>query len=72
MTGSRKERMTIHLDAMNREPEAGTCDAEVDASREVVKEFSKAFNPDGAGAENWGKLDTLLAKARQIAGPGSV
>lgn len=42
--------MTIHLDAMNREPEAGTCDAAVDASMEFLEEFSKAFNPDGARA----------------------
>jgi hypothetical protein len=43
----------------------------VDESKESVEEFSKAFSPDETAGENWGKLDTILAKARAVAAGSS-
>jgi hypothetical protein len=33
----------------------------------LAEEFSGAFAPEGATVENWGKLNTILAKAQEIA-----
>jgi hypothetical protein len=60
-------RVVTTLEAMSQEPEAATYDAEVDESKEFVEELSKAFSPDGTSGEPWGKLDTILAKARAVA-----
>ena len=65
------QRVVSTLDAMSREPEAAAYDAEVEESKECLEEFAKAFTPEGTAVENWGKLDTIVAKARRVADQGS-
>jgi hypothetical protein len=65
------QRVVSTLDAMSREPDAAAYDAEVDEYKEFLEEFVKAFTPEGTAVEYWGKLDTILAKARRVADEGN-
>ena len=60
-------RVVATLEAMGREPEASVYDAAVDEFKDLAEEFSGAFAAEGATVENWGKLDTILARARKLA-----
>ena len=59
------------LEAMSREPEAALYDAEVDELdgplKEYMGELMRGLGSEGIPPETWGKLDTILAKARAVA-----
>ena len=42
-------------------------DAEVDEFKDLAEEFGGAFAAEGATVDHWGKLNTILARAREIA-----
>ncbi len=60
-------RVVAALEAMQRGPDGAAYDAEVEESKECVEEFSKVFDPNGTAGEWWGKLDSILARARRVA-----
>lgn len=52
---------------VERQPEAAAFDQEVDESQELFESLATDCNPAGTGVEHWGKLGTILARARAVA-----
>lgn len=62
-------RVVSTLEALRRAPEAAVYDKEMDESKDLLEALTKACVPEGKSVENWGKLDTILARARALVHP---
>lgn len=61
------QRVVSTLEAMGREPEAAAYDAENEDNAEAMQLFMAASGHGDEIDKCWGKLDTILAKARRVA-----
>ncbi len=64
------QRVISTLEAMSREPEAAAYDAECEDNVELLQSMMKAFGHGDKMDQCWGKLATIIQRARDVATPG--
>ena len=65
--GTADSRVVATLEAMSQESEAAVYDAENEAATEMARELWDAVGQGDLADRCWGKLQTIIARAREVA-----
>jgi hypothetical protein len=68
--GKADQRVVATLEAMSREPEAGTYDAQCDDFERIQQEVAQELGESPPWGRLWGKLHSILEQARNLSASG--